>query len=47
MADTLYIHFRSVFTREDTSSLPMPETKFNGLGLEMFRQLDVNTEVVM
>ena len=24
------MHFSSVFTREDTSSLPVPETKFNG-----------------
>ena len=30
MADELNMHFSSVFTREDTSSLPLPETKFNG-----------------
>ena len=30
MADELNLHFSSVFTREDTSSLPVPETKFNG-----------------
>ena len=24
------MHFSSVFTREDTSSLPVPETKFKG-----------------
>ena len=24
------MHFNSVFTREDTSSLPVPVTKFNG-----------------
>ena len=24
------MHFSSVFTREDTFSLPVPETKFNG-----------------
>ena len=24
------MHFSSVFTREDTSSLPVPETKFGG-----------------
>ena len=24
------MHFSSVFTREDTSSLPIPETKFEG-----------------
>ena len=26
MADELNMHFSSVFTREDTSSLPVPET---------------------
>ena len=30
MADELNMHLSSVFTREDTSSLPVPETKFNG-----------------
>ena len=30
MAEELNVHFSSVFTREDTSSLPVPETKFNG-----------------
>ena len=30
MAEELYMHLSSVFTREDTSSLPVPETKFNG-----------------
>ena len=30
MAEELNLHFISVFTREDTSSLPVPETKFNG-----------------
>ena len=29
MAEELNMHFSSVFTREDTSSLPVPETKFN------------------
>ena len=29
MADELNLHFSSVFTREDTSSLHVPETKFN------------------
>ena len=28
MAEELNMHFSSVFTREDTSSLPVPETKF-------------------
>ena len=30
MADELDVHFSSVFTREYTSSLSVPETKFNG-----------------
>ena len=30
MAEELNMHFSSVFTREDTSSLPVPEKKFNG-----------------
>ena len=30
MAEELNMHFSSVFTREDTSLLPVPETKFNG-----------------
>ena len=30
MAEELNKHFSSVFTREDTSSLPVPETKCNG-----------------
>ena len=30
MADKLNVHFSSVFTREDTSSLPVQQTKFNG-----------------
>ena len=30
MAEGLNMHFSSVFTREDTRSLPVPETKFNG-----------------
>ena len=32
MADELSRHFSSVFTREDTSSLPVPEAKFKGSG---------------
>ena len=28
MAEELNMHFSSLFTREDTSSLPVPETKF-------------------
>ena len=30
MAEELNMHFSSVFTREDTRSLPVPETKFRG-----------------
>ena len=36
----------SVFTREDTSSLPVPETKFNGTEGERLGQLVVTQEVV-
>ena len=31
MAEELNMHFSSVFTREDTSSLPVPETKVRGI----------------
>ena len=40
------IKFSSVFTTEDTSSLPVPETKFNGPEAEMLGQLVVTPEVV-
>ena len=30
MAEELNMHFSSVFTREDTNSIPVPETKFKG-----------------
>ena len=46
MADELNIHFSSVFTREDTSSLPVPETNFNGSEGERLGQLFVTPEVV-
>ena len=43
MADELNMHFSSVFTRADTSSLPVPETKFNGSSEgEMLGQLVVS-----
>ena len=45
MAEELNMHFSSVFTREDTSSLPVPETKFNG-SEEKLGQLIVTPEVV-
>ena len=41
MAEELNMHFSSVFTREDTSSLPVPETKFKGSEGEMLGQLVV------
>ena len=46
MAEELNMHFSSVFTREYTSSLPVPETKFNGTEGEMLGQLVVTLEVV-
>ena len=46
MAEELNMHFGSVFTREDTSSLSVPETKFNGSEGEMLGQLVVTPEVV-
>ena len=42
MADQLNLHFSSVLTREDTSSLPVPETKFNGPEGERLEQLVVS-----
>ena len=47
MAEELNMHFSSVFTRENTSSLPVPETKFKGSEGEMLGQLVVTTEVVV
>ena len=46
MAEELNMHFSSVFTREDTSSLPVPETKFKGSEEERLGQLVVTPEVV-
>ena len=46
MAEELNLHFSSVFTREDTSSLPVHETKFNGTKGERLGQLVVTPEVV-
>ena len=40
------MHFSSVFTREDTSSLPVPETNFNGTEGERFGQLVITPELV-
>ena len=41
MAEELNMHFSSVFTREDTISLPAPETKFEGSEGERSGQLVV------
>ncbi len=46
MAEEINMHFSSVFTREHTSSLPVPETKFKGSDGERLGQLVVNPEVV-
>ena len=46
MAEELNVHFSSVFTREDTSSLHVPETKFDGSEGERLGQLVVTPEVV-
>ena len=46
MAEELNMHFSSVFTREDTSSLPVPETKFEGSEGERLGQLVVTPDVV-
>ena len=42
MAEELDMHFSSVFTREDTSSLPVPETKFKGSEGERFGAVSCN-----
>ena len=47
MAKELNIHFSSVFTREDTSSIPVPETKFKGSEGERLGQLVVTPKVVV
>ena len=46
MAEELNMHFSSVFTREDTSSLPVPETDFEGSEGERLGQLVVTPDVV-
>ena len=47
MAEELNRHFSSVFTREDTCSLPVPESKFKGSEGERLGQLVVTPEVVV
>ena len=46
MAEELNMHFSLVFTREDTSSIPVPVTKFKGSEGGMLGQLVVTPEVV-
>ena len=46
MVEELNMHFSSVFTREYISSLPVPETMFNGTEEERLEQLVVIPEVV-
>ena len=46
MAEELNMHFSSVFMREDTSSLPVSETKFNGSEGGRLGQLVVTPVVV-
>ena len=47
MTEELNMHFSSVFTREGTSSLPVPETQFYGSYGERLGQLVVTQEVVV
>ena len=47
MAEELHFHFSSLFTRKDTSSLPVAETKCNGPERERLGQLVVTPEVVV
>ena len=46
MAEELNVHFSSVFTRQDNSSLLVPVTKFNGAEGESLGQLVVTPEAV-
>ena len=46
MAEELNVHFSSVYTREDTSLLPVPEKKFKGSEGERLGQLVVTPEVI-
>ena len=46
MAEELNMHFSSVFTREDTSSLPIPKTKFNGTEGERLGKLVITPQVL-
>ena len=44
MAEDLNEYFRSVFTRKDISSLPVPDAKFQGAKSYNFGQLIVTPE---
>ena len=46
IAEELNMHFSTVFTRKETRSLPVPETKFNGSEGERLGQLVVTPDVV-
>ena len=46
MAKVLHEYFCSVFTTEDTSSLPVPFTKFEGSKSEHLGQLFANPEMI-
>ena len=46
MVEDLNGYFSSVFTREDISSLPIPDVKFHEVKSEYLRQLTVTPEIV-
>ena len=46
MAEDLNGYFSSVFTREDISSLPVPDAKFQGAKFEYLGPLIVTPEMV-
>ena len=45
MAENLNDYFSSVFTREDISALPIPETKFEGRDSDYLGQLSVTPKM--
>ena len=47
IAEELNLHFSLVFTREDTSALPVTVTKFNATEGERLGQLVVTPDVVV
>ena len=46
MAENINEYFSSVFTREDISALPVPETTFEGREFDYLGQLIVTQKVV-